>query len=198
MRQLFVIGLLTMMKASNAIYRENEVPADVDGAVLMAASYAKILPSVQEEEIEHNHDHDTHDDMIDGNDEYFQTETNEIKEVYVDYPAKEDEWIKEWELNDNISEEKCVYTECTKGNYCQEISCMNDICYRVFYDENWTMVSERCKEEVKVMDVIDLPPFIADKTYLSEDVNEKEYDDEEKEDDKVESNRADTKKKGDI
>lgn len=75
---------------------------------------------------------------------------------------------------------------------------MNDICYRVFYDENWTMVSERCKEEVKVMDVIDLPPFIADKTYLSEDVNEKEYDDEEKEDDKVESNRADTKKKGDI
>jgi len=118
MRQLFVIGLLTMMKASNAIYRENEVPADVDGAVLMAASYTKILPSVQEEEIEHNHDHDAHDDMIDGNDEYFQTETNEIKEVYVDYPAKEDEWIKEWELNDNISEEKCVYTECTKGNYC--------------------------------------------------------------------------------
>ena len=48
---------------------------------------------------------------------------------------------------------------------------MNDICYRVFYDENWTMVSERCKEEVKVVDVIDLPPFIADKTYLSEDVN---------------------------
>jgi hypothetical protein len=74
---------------------------------------------------------------------------------------------------------------------------MNDICYRVFYDENWTMVSERCKEEVKVVDVIDLPPFIADKTYLSEDVNEKESDDEEKEDDKVESNRADEKSKGD-
>jgi len=74
---------------------------------------------------------------------------------------------------------------------------MNDICYRVFYDENWTMVSERCKEEVKVVDVIDLPPFIADKTYLSEDVNEKESDDEEKEDDKVESNRADKKSKGD-
>ena len=74
---------------------------------------------------------------------------------------------------------------------------MNDICYRVFYDENWTMVSERCKEEVKVVDVIDLPPFIADKTYFSEDVNEKESDDEEKEDDKVESNRADEKSKGD-
>ena len=74
---------------------------------------------------------------------------------------------------------------------------MNDICYRVFYDENWTMVSERCKEEVKVVDVIDLPPFIADKTYLSEDVNEKESDDEEKGDDKVESNRADEKSKGD-
>jgi hypothetical protein len=59
------------------------------------------------------------------------------------------------------------------------------------------MVSERCKEEVKVVDVIDLPPFIADKTYLSEDVNEKESDDEEKEDDKVESNRADEKSKGD-
>jgi hypothetical protein len=59
------------------------------------------------------------------------------------------------------------------------------------------MVSERCKEEVKVVDVIDLPPFIADKTYLSEDVNEKESDDEEKEDDKVESDRADEKSKGD-
>ena len=47
MRQIFVIGLLTMMKASNAIYRYDEedyVPADVDGAVLMAASYTKGLP----------------------------------------------------------------------------------------------------------------------------------------------------------
>jgi len=37
-----------MMKASNAIYRENEVPADVDGAVLMAYSYTKSMPLVQE------------------------------------------------------------------------------------------------------------------------------------------------------
>lgn len=124
MRQLFVIGLLTMMKASNAIYRYDEedyVPADVDGAVLMAASYTKGLPIEDPNvEKEHNHDHNDHEDedMSVGNDEYFPIETNEIEEVYVSYPTKEDEWIKEWEVNENIPEDECVYTECTKGNYC--------------------------------------------------------------------------------
>lgn len=64
MRQLFVIGLLTMMKASNAIYRYDEedyVPADVDGAVLMAASYTKGLPIEDPNvEKEHNHDYNYH------------------------------------------------------------------------------------------------------------------------------------------
>jgi hypothetical protein len=53
-----------------------------------------------------------------GNDEYFPIETNEIEEVYVSYPTKEDEWIKEWEVNENIPEDECVSTECTKGNLC--------------------------------------------------------------------------------
>jgi len=124
MRQHIVIGLLTMMKPLNAIYRYDEedyVPADVDGAVLMAASYTEGVPTREQNvEKEYNHDHNYHEDedMSVGNDEYFPKETNEIEEVYVNYPIKVDEWIKEWEANENFFEDECVYTLCTKGNYC--------------------------------------------------------------------------------